>query len=236
LPIGRFDCFKRGLSVLSREEAPVAVEADHLEQQLEARDPDVRLMIQVRADITGAFETLVERYQNRLVGILFHVVGSREEAEDLCQEVFLRIYKARKGYRPRAKFSTWLFTIANNLAMNHLRSKGRNPSVPISGARTDSQAVASVAQQLAGREGTPSAQMRQAELADLVREAVAVLNEDQKVAVLLNKFEEMSYAEIADIMGRSPAAIKSLLARARNQLREQLEPYLLTGHRGAVGP
>ena len=93
-----------------------------------------------------------------------------------------------------------------------------------------------MAQQLAGREGTPSTQMRQAELADLVREAVAVLDEDQKLAVLLNKFEEMSYAEIADVMGRSPAAVKSLLARARNQLREQLEPYLLTGQRSAGGP
>ena len=105
----------------------MGLEADNLEQQLEARDPDVRLMVQVRGDVVGAFETLVERYQNRLVGILFHLVGNREEAEDLCQEVFLRIYKARKGYRPRAKFSTWLFTIANNLALNHLRSKGRNP-------------------------------------------------------------------------------------------------------------
>ena len=78
--------------------------------------------------------------------------------------------------------------------------------------------------------------MRQAELADLVREALAVLNEDQKLAVLLNKFEEMSYAEIADVMGRSPAAIKSLLARARTQLREQLEPYLLTGQRSTTEP
>ena len=211
-------------------------EADNLEQQLEARDPDVRLMVQVRNDVVGAFETLVERYQHRLVGILFHLVGNREESEDLCQEVFLRIYKARKGYRPRAKFSTWLFTIANNLAVNHLRSKGRTPSVAIGGSSTDAEAVASVAQHLAGREGTPSAEMRQAELADVVREALAVLNEDQKLAVLLNKFEEMSYAEIANVMGRSPAAVKSLLARARNQLREQLEPYLLTGQRGSGEP
>lgn len=193
-------------------------------------------MVQVRNDVVGAFETLVERYQNRLVGILFHLVSNREEAEDLCQEVFLRIYKARKGYRPRAKFSTWLFTIANNLAVNHLRRKGRAASVPIGGSGTDSNAVASVAQHLASREGTPSAEMRHAELADVVREALAVLNEDQKLAVLLNKFEEMSYAEIADVMGRSPAAVKSLLARARNQLREQLEPYLLTGQRGSGEP
>lgn len=206
-------------------------EAEGLEQQLEARDPDVRLMVQVRADVPGAFESLVENYQHRLVGILFHMVGNIDEAEDLCQETFLRIYKARKGYRPRAKFSTWLFTIANNLALNHLRNKGRNANVAIGGG-TGSQSVASVGKQLEGREGTPSAQMRQAELSDVVREALGVLNEDQKMAVLLNKFEEMSYAEIADIMGRSPAAIKSLLARARTQLREQLEPYLLAGELG----
>jgi RNA polymerase sigma-70 factor (ECF subfamily) len=219
----------------SPESATVALDAENLEQQLEARDPDVRLMIQVRADIAGAFETLVERYQNRLVGIMFHLVGNREEAEDLCQEVFLRVYKARKGYRPRAKFSTWLFTIANNLALNHLRSKGRNPSVPLGGTATNSQAVAAIAQQLTGREGTPSSQMRQAELADIVQAALSVLTEDQKLAVLLNKFEEMSYAEIADVMGRSQAAVKSLLARARNQLREHLEPYLLTDQRGPSG-
>jgi RNA polymerase sigma-70 factor (ECF subfamily) len=212
----------------------VGLAAEKLEEQLEARDPDVRLMIQVRSGVPGAFETLVERYQDRLAGILFHLVANRDEAEDLCQEVFLRIYKARKGYRPRAKFSTWLFTIANNVALNHLRNRGRNPSVSIRGA-THSQALASVATQLAGQEGTPSAQMRQAELADLVRKALTVLNEDQKVAVLLNKFEEMSYAEIAGVMGRSPAAVKSLLARARNQLREQLEPYLLTGQHGTEG-
>jgi RNA polymerase sigma-70 factor (ECF subfamily) len=208
-------------------------EAESLEQQLEARDPDVRLMVQVRADESGAFESLVENYQHRLVGILFHLVGNIDEAEDLCQETFLRIYKARKGYRPRAKFSTWLFTIANNLALNHLRNKGRTSNVPLGGA-TGSQSIPSFGKQLEGREGTPSAQMRKAELSDVVREALSVLNEDQKMAVLLNKFEEMSYAEIADIMGRSPAAIKSLLARARTQLREQLEPYLLAGDRGSV--
>jgi RNA polymerase sigma-70 factor (ECF subfamily) len=211
-------------------------ELDALERQLEARDPDVRLMLQVRDDTAGAFETLVRRYQDRLVGILFHLVGNLEEAEDLSQETFLRIYKARKGYRPRAKFSTWLFTIANNLALNHLRAKGRNPSVPMSGAGTDSQAAAPVADQLASRERTASSQMRKIELSEIVREALGMLSEDQKMAVLLNKFEDMSYAEIAEVMNRSPAAIKSLLARARNDLRERLEPYLATGQRGGTGP
>ena len=208
---------------------------DALERQLEARDPDVRLMLQVRDDVPGAFEVLVQRYQDRLVGILFHLVGNREEAEDLSQDTFLRIYKARKGYRPRAKFSTWLFTIANNLALNHLRGKGRNPSVPMSGAAADSQAVSPIAAQLASRESTASSQMRKVELSEIVREALGILNEDQKMAVLLNKFEDMSYAEIAEVMSRSPAAVKSLLARARNDLRERLEPYLATGQRGTGG-
>ncbi|MHB1561636.1 MAG: RNA polymerase sigma factor [Isosphaeraceae bacterium] len=190
-------------------------------------------MLQVRNDVPGAFESLVQQYQNRLVGIFFHMVGNREEAEDLCQDVFLRIYRARKGYRPRARFSTWLFTIANNLALNHLRRKGNSPATNSNAGQTGSHSVAAFGANLVGREGTPSSQVRQAELSDLVRDALSSLGEDQKMAVLLNKFEEMSYAEIADVMGRSPAAIKSLLARARNQLREQLEPYLLTGQREA---
>jgi RNA polymerase sigma-70 factor (ECF subfamily) len=209
------------------------VTTEPLEQQLEARDPDVRLMLQVRDDIQGAFEVLVDRYQHRLLGVMIHLVGRVEEAEDLTQEVFLRIYRARKGYRPRAKFSTWLFTIANNLALNHLRGKGRNPTIALnSGGDPSSRlAVRPAEERVLAREGTPSAQLRKVELSDVVREALEILGEDQKIAVLLNKFEDMSYAEIAEVMGRSEAAVKSLLARARNHLREQLEPYLKTGQR-----
>lgn len=201
-------------------------ELDALERQLEARDPDVRLMIQIRDDVPGAFEAMVARYQDRLVGVLFHIIGSLEEAEDLSQDVFLRVYKARKGYRPKAKFSTWLFTIANNLAMNHARGKGRKPAASLGAAGGDGSRADAPAFAVPGREKTASAQMRQVELSEVVREAVAVLSEDQRMAVLLSKFEEMSYAEIGQVMNRSPAAVKSLLARARNELRERLEPYL----------
>jgi RNA polymerase sigma-70 factor (ECF subfamily) len=201
-----------------------------LEQQLEARDPDVKLMMQVRDEVPGAFEVLVERYQNRLLGIMTHLVGKADEAEDLTQDVFLRIYRARKGYRPKAKFSTWLFTIANNVAMNHLRSKGRNKAEGFDG-ETASGGLNAAKVGIPSREGTPSTQMRQAELSDVVREALDVLGDDQKVAVLLSKFEELSYAEIAQVMGRSEAAVKSLLARARMNLRETLEPYLRSGQK-----
>jgi len=100
--------------------------------QLALRDPDIRLMLRVRDDDPGAFEQLVETYQHRLVAVMHHLVGNAEEAEDLAQEVFLRVYRARRKYRPRSKFSTWLFTIANNLALNSLRSRQRKPVVPLS--------------------------------------------------------------------------------------------------------
>ncbi|MBX6315241.1 MAG: sigma-70 family RNA polymerase sigma factor [Isosphaeraceae bacterium] len=187
-------------------------------------------MLQVRDDVQGAFETLVERYQHRLLGVLVHLIGSAEEAEDLAQEVFLRVYRARKGYRPRAKFSTWLFTIANNLASNHLRSKGRSPLVALDGGGSSGMmALRAAEERIPARDGTASAQLRKVELSEVVREALNGLGEDQKLAVLLNKFEGMSYHEIAEVMGRSEAAIKSLLARARMNLREALEPYLRTG-------
>lgn len=206
-----------------------------LEHQLEARDPDIRLMLQVRDDVQGAFEVLVDRYQHRLVSVLTHLIGRNEEAEDLAQEVFLRIYRARKGYKPKAKFSTWLFTIANNLALNHLRSKSRNHAFSGNGPETSgfgtTTGLRPAVELAVSRDHTASAQMRQIEMSEVVREALDVLGEDQKMAVLLNKFEEMSYAEIAQVMDRSEAAVKSLLARARTHLRERLEPYLKTGQK-----
>ena len=95
------------------------------------RDPDIRLMLRVRDDDSVAFGELVERFQHRLVGVMHHIVGSPDEAEDLAQEVFLRVYRTRKKYTPKAKFSTWLFTIANNLALNALRDRQRRPVLPL---------------------------------------------------------------------------------------------------------
>ena len=191
-------------------------------------------MLQVRDDVPGPSRSWSSATSTAWSASSSTWSAASRRPRTSTQEVFLRIYRARKGYRPRAKFSTWLFTIANNLALNHLRGKGRNPSVAMGGGghRARSAIQARLAsERVVGREGTPSAQMRKVELSDVVREALDVLGEDQKMAVLLNKFEDMSYAEIAEVMGRSEAAVKSLLARARNHLREQLEPYLKTGQR-----
>src|SRR5438128_1137299 len=194
--------------------------------QLALRDPDTRLMIAVRDDQPGAFEELVERYQNRLVGVLHHLVGNAEEAEDLAQEVFFRVYRARKKYRARAKFSTWLFTIANNLALNALRARQRRPAVPLQlrdsgplGPRPAEQLVRDKANQ-------PVQHMQQAELTQMVRRALDTLNERQRMAVLLNKFEEMNYLEIAEVMGLTTKGVKSLLSRARTNLRAALQGYI----------
>jgi RNA polymerase sigma-70 factor (ECF subfamily) len=194
--------------------------------QLALRDPDVRLMIGVRDDQPGAFEELVESYQSRLVGIMHHLVGNAEEAEDLAQEVFLRVYRSRKKYRARCKFSTWLFTIANNLALNVLRSRQRKPAVPLNVSDSGPLGPRPAEQLVRDRAAQPVQHMQQRELAAIVRQALAGLNERQRLAVVLNKFEDMSYEEIAEVMNLTTKAVKSLLSRARCNLRDVLAPYI----------
>jgi RNA polymerase sigma-70 factor (ECF subfamily) len=202
--------------------------------QLALRDPDVRRMIGVRDDEPGAFEELVEAYQARLVGIMHHLVGNAEEAEDLAQEVFLRVYRARKKYRARCKFSTWLFTIANNLALNTLRSRQRKPAVPLNVSDSSPLGPRPAEQLVRDRAAQPVQHLQQRELAGIVQQALAGLNERQRLAVVLNKFEDMSYEEIAEVMGLSTKAVKSLLSRARCNLRDVLAPYIYMD--GSVPP
>ena len=190
------------------------------------RDPDIRLMLDVREDRPGSFEKLVERFQHRLVAVMHHVVGNSEEAEDLAQEVFLRVYRARQKYTPKSKFSTWLFTIANNLALNSLRSKQRKPVVPLIASESGPLGARPQEQLVPDRGTGPVARVQKDELADRIRRALDGLNERQKVAVVLNKFEDMNYAEIAEVMGLSTKAVKSLLSRARANLRAALSGYV----------
>ena len=198
----------------------------HTSAQMALRDPDIRLMLRVRDDDAAAFNELVAQYQNRLVGIMHHLVGNAEEAEDLAQEVFLRVYRNRKKYSPQAKFSTWLFTIANNLALNALRNRGPKPVVPLNPTESGPLGTRPEEQLVKDRGATPSFGLRQAELADRIRSALETLNERQKMAVVLNKFEDMNYAAIAEIMGLSSKAVKSLLCRARTNLRAALQDYI----------
>jgi RNA polymerase sigma-70 factor (ECF subfamily) len=205
-------------------------------QRRALRDPDVRLMLEVRDDNAAAFEELVLRYQGRLVTVLEHLVSNRDQAEDLSQEVFLRVYRARKRYVPGAKFSTWLFTIANNVASNALRTKSRRREVNLEVRESGPLGARPLEGMLQTSSGQiPARQLDNAEMRDVVRMALEVLNERQRLAVLLNKFEGMSYADIAETMELTPQAIKSLLSRARVNLREVLEPYLERGDRPDLG-
>lgn len=199
---------------------------DNTSGPLALRDPDVRLMLRVQDDSAGAFEELVELYQHRLVAVLHHVVGSAEEAEDLAQEVFLRVYRARKNYRPECRFSTWLFTIANNLALNSLRSRQRKPVVPLPMHDSGPLGPRPAEHLVRDRGEAPGQRLQQQELAAIIRRALDGLNERQRLAVMLNKFEDMNYAEIAQVMGLTTKAVKSLLNRARANLREALQPYI----------
>jgi RNA polymerase sigma-70 factor, ECF subfamily len=195
-----------------------------------ALDPDVRLMLEVRDGSATAFEELVVRYQARLVRVLEHLVGRRELAEDLTQEVFLRVYRSRQQYVPGAKFATWLFTIANNVASNALRDRSRHPEVTLAGSESGPLGVRPLDRLVqATSSAMPTRQIEKAELRDIVRMAMEALGERQRLAVLLNKFEGMSYADIANAMELSPQAIKSLLSRARENLRQMLEPYFENG-------
>jgi RNA polymerase sigma-70 factor (ECF subfamily) len=206
------------------EEAVVGIGENSAQMAL--RDPDIRVMLRVRDDDPTAFPNLVEIYQSRLVGVLNHLLGNMEEAEDLAQEVFLRVYRNRKKYTPTAKFSTWLFTIANNLALNALRNRQRRPLVPLEVHDSGPLGPRPQEQLVQDRNQSPSHFLNHRELAERIRNALESLNERQKMAVVLNKFEDMGYAEIAEVMGLTTKAVKSLLSRARCRLREVLQDYI----------
>jgi RNA polymerase sigma-70 factor (ECF subfamily) len=201
--------------------------SDSTAQRYTAQDPDVRLMLQVRADDSAAFEDLMNRYQNRVVSLMMHLVGKRDMAEDLAQEFFIRVYRARGRYVPGAKFSTWLYTIAHNVASNALRGLSRRKEVNL--ANRDSGEFSGNPMDVAALAASglmPTRQLDKAEVQEVVKLAIAALSERQRMAVLLNKFEHLSYEEIAEVMQMSPSAVKSLLSRARSNLRDVLDPYL----------
>lgn len=201
-------------------------------RKYELVDPDVRLMLQVQNDNAAAFEELVTRYQDRLIHIFEHLVPNRAMGEELAQEVFLRVYRARKTYTPEAKFSTWLFTIANNVASNAIRSLSKRKEIQLGQAAPNASGVISLEHLAPAASGfMPTRRLDKEELAEAVRMALQSLNERQRMAMLLSRFEGMSYEDIGRTMGLSVQAVKSLTSRAREKLREILEPYVESGTR-----
>jgi RNA polymerase sigma-70 factor (ECF subfamily) len=189
-------------------------------------DPDVQLMLRVQQDDSSAFAQLVERYSTKVYQQLYLTVSDREEAEDLTQEVFLRVYRHRKTYAPKAKFVTWLFHIVRNIARNCLRDRRRRPAFPVLSHSTEQQPNGLESVLSDHKAEAPSMPLERREMRELVQEALTRLARRQRVALELQQFDDQSYAAIAEVLDLSPQAAKSLLYRARNQLREELAAHL----------
>jgi RNA polymerase sigma-70 factor (ECF subfamily) len=189
---------------------------------------DVQLMLDVKAGDEQSFALLLHRYRTPLVNFLYRMVRNREQAEDLAQEVFIRVYRARADYVPSAKFTTWLFRIATNLALNSLRdTRHQRMEVSLDAPVTiDSEDGDERPIDVAEKNPNIEEHLVQEAQRDMIRHAIDKLPEKQRAAVLLHKYQELDYGEISKIMECSESALKSLLFRAYETLRVELAPLV----------
>jgi RNA polymerase sigma-70 factor, ECF subfamily len=182
---------------------------------------DVRLMALVARGDAVAFETLIERHQALVAGTVARMLGSNSDVEDIAQQVFIRVWKSASRYVARAKFTTWLLKITRNLVFNEMRRAKRHPHVPVQ--------IDPEAEQIPLKDeatARPDATLLQGELQQAIDEAITQLPETQRMAIVLRRYQELSYEEIANVLDLSVPAVKSLLFRARTELRERLQGYL----------
>ena len=194
-----------------------------------SQDPDTLLMLRVKRGDRDSFTELVERWKHPVIGFIHRTLPDPDEAEDLAQATFVQLWKTAGRYQPTARFSTFLFTIARNLCLNEIRRRVRHPADSLDEPRADDddhplRQIEDPRQPPAGDEAG------HAELYRLVDEALALLPEKQRTALVLCREGELSYEEIAAVLGTSVQATKSLIHRARLTLRQRLRPYLATGH------
>jgi RNA polymerase sigma-70 factor (ECF subfamily) len=190
-----------------------------------ALDLDAQLMLRVRDGDEESFRVLLERHRNPVIRFVYRMVQDQAVAEELSQEVFLRVYRARGTYEPTARFTTWLFRIATHLALNSLRDgRKEQQQQRLDDERDGDMPVREVADRKPSVEQRMVAETRLRE----VRDAIGLLPEKQRAAVLMHKYEEMEYAQIANVLECSESAVKSLLFRAYETLRARLA-YMATG-------
>jgi RNA polymerase sigma-70 factor, ECF subfamily len=191
-------------------------------------DPDSQLMLRVKRGDTAAFEALVEKYKQPVINLVARSLRDAGEAEDVAQNVFIQVYKSAERYRATAKFTTWLFTIARNLCLNEIRRRIRHPADSLDEPSAGGGEHREI--DLLDRSAPPAGDSAvRDELFSKVDEAIRDLPEAQRTALLLCREEELSYEEIAEVVGCSLSATKSLIHRARETLKARLKPYLLTG-------
>ena len=199
-----------------KDAAPLPAEADVSDEE------NVRLMMRVKEGDERAFERLVELHQNAVVGTVTRMLGSVEDGHDVAQMVFIRVWKSAPRYEPTAKFTTWLYTIMRNLVFNEMRRRGRKKEISLDEPVFDDQPrelpdTATLA---------PDAIAEREELETALDKAIAALPEKQRLAVLLRRHQETPYEQLCETLGMSLPAVKSLLFRARAELRKHLACYL----------
>jgi len=186
---------------------------------------DVELMLRVRdGQDAGAFGELMRRYQRPLVGFLMRLTGNLDVAQDLAEETFVRVWQSAPRYRPSAKFTTWLFTIASRLATDHVRRAQVRRSVPLDAPIADGERT--FAETLADAGPAADQQVAGEQTAALVRAAVRELPLEQRAALALCEFENLSYADAAQVMGCTAKSVESRIYRAKQTLREKLRRLL----------
>jgi RNA polymerase sigma-70 factor (ECF subfamily) len=178
-------------------------------------DPDIDLMLRFKAGDEAAFDTLVGKHTRSVLNIVARYLTDRSQAEDVAQDVFVKVYKARLKYEPAAKFTTWLFRITVNHCLNEIRSRRSQPV----GSAPMEELVEHPSPE------NPDDRMNSAELRSAVREALDGLPENQRMAVILSRYQDLSYDEIAETMNLSLEAVKSLLFRAKENLKEKLKRF-----------
>jgi RNA polymerase sigma-70 factor (ECF subfamily) len=186
---------------------------------------DATLMSRVRDGDEDAFRVLIERHQRAVINIIYRSIGDAWESEDLAQRVFLQVFRSAKRYQRTAKFTTWLFTITHNTILNEHRRRSRHRAESLE-AITRPDNPESVGHEMPDtRAEDPSRAAAERELQDRIHAAIQQLPEAQRTAVLLCRFEGLAYEEIAKVLGTTESAVKSLLHRARETLKQQLQGH-----------
>lgn len=184
---------------------------------------DLLWMTRIKTGDTVALGELIEAHQQRVVGAVIRMLGDDCDAQDIAQQVFIRVWKSAPRYEPTAKFTTWLYKIMRNLVFNEVRRRRRHPTRPIEGMAEEGARPLQTADVNAK---SPATTMLDDEMQAAIQNAIEELPEVQRMAIVLRRYDEFSYEEIADILGLSVPAVKSVLFRARTDLRERLRRYL----------
>jgi RNA polymerase sigma-70 factor (ECF subfamily) len=195
-------------------------------------DPDTALMLRVQNNDAESFTHLLRRNQSLVVRYLSRMVSNHAVAEELAQEVFLRVYRSRQRYQPAAKFSTWLYRISTNVALNYFR----DAKVATNQISLDEDDGLRIRRQTPDLQPLIEDQLVNHSMGEQIRRAVRCLPANQRAAVIMHKYEEMDYAEIGRALGCSTAAVKALMFRAYETLRVRLRALEHPGFREESGP